>query len=109
MKGRRVQPDANGWFNGNLEPGEYVLLNPLRMSDGSPLRADFDWSRHYPAWHGCAPNGEPCNLHGHKVIEHEDGTISVSPSIRITTSRDRGKTEIELWHGFLERGVWRVA
>jgi hypothetical protein len=41
------------------------------------------------------------------VVEHEDGTITVSPSILVSTSRD-GKP-LEVWHGFLERGVWRVA
>lgn len=109
MKGRRVQPDENGWFNGDLAPGDYVLVNPLRMADGSPLRADIDWSKHYPMWLGCAPNGHSCNLHGHKVVEHEDCTITVSPSILITTSRDQGKTNVELFHGYLERGVWRDA
>ena len=32
--------------------------------------------------------------------EHEDGTITVTPSIVITT-------HVGTWHGFLERGVWR--
>lgn len=34
------------------------------------------------------------------VVEHEDGTISVSPSIL-----DHGSG----WHGFLEHGCWREA
>lgn len=81
------------------------------MNDGSPLHSAIDWSEHYPAWYACAPNGQSCNLHGHKVEEHEDGTITVSPSIRISRSIGKGanKTEVELWHGFLERGVWRNA
>jgi hypothetical protein len=37
---------------------------------------------------------------GHQVTEHDDGTITVSPSIAC----DNG---ISKWHGFLERGVWR--
>jgi hypothetical protein len=41
------------------------------------------------------------NLTNHEVTEHEDGTITVSPSILIR--RGRGKE----WHGWLERGVWR--
>jgi len=32
----------------------------------------------------------------HTVVEHEDGTITVSPSILAPH-----------WHGFLEHGVWR--
>ena len=41
------------------------------------------------------------NLARHKVEEHDDGTITVSPSILI----DCG--ERETWHGYLEHGVWR--
>jgi hypothetical protein len=59
-------------------------------------------------WHCCAPpdTGDwASNFHGnlarHTVVEHEDGTITVSPSILIRT-HDKGD-----WHGFLERGVWR--
>lgn len=43
------------------------------------------------------------NLSKHDVIEHEDGTITVSPSILIT------KHDGQQWHGFLERGIWREA
>lgn len=44
------------------------------------------------------------NLANHNVIEHEDGTITVSPSILVTS---RWAGEERQWHGFLERGVWR--
>lgn len=39
---------------------------------------------------------------GHLITEHEDGTVTVSPSI-LATRGDHGHD----WHGFLERGVWR--
>jgi hypothetical protein len=39
------------------------------------------------------------NLSGHSVTEHDDGTITVSPSIL-----DDGRS---VWHGYLERGAWR--
>ena len=57
-------------------------------------------------FYGCAPGDEDmmCNLAGHKIIEHEDGTITVSPSILITTGRESGRKQ---WHGYLEKGVWR--
>lgn len=58
-------------------------------------------------WAGKTPNGHIAILGRHDVTEHDDGTITVSPSILVQTSRDRGVTMIELWHGFLERGVWR--
>lgn len=39
------------------------------------------------------------DLSGHTVKEHEDGTITVTPSIR--TWNDRHQR-----HGFLTKGVW---
>lgn len=42
------------------------------------------------------PRGSMGDLDGHTVTEHEDGTITVEPSI---AGDD--------WHGYLERGVWR--
>lgn len=77
MKGQRVP-----WPEGLFKPGEYA-----QHADGF--------------WYGETPNGHSCNLRGHTVVEHEDGTITVSPSILVY----QGKKE--LWHGFLERGVWR--
>lgn len=41
------------------------------------------------------------NLSEHEVTEHEDGTITVSPSILVEDFNGHN------WHGFLERGVWR--
>jgi len=106
VKGRRVQPDENGWHKGVLQPGEYVLVNPSRMDDGSPLHNEIDWSKHYPAWYACSPNGHGCNLHGHTITVHADGSISARPSIKISMSEDHGKTYIELYHGFLTAGEW---
>lgn len=65
-----------------LEPGEYTL-----------------WRG---AWYACCPGPHDltANLSAHKVAEHEDGTITVSPSILC----GNGKVE---WHGYLERGIWR--
>lgn len=65
-------------------------------------------------WRGCTPNGEHCNLQAHRVTEHEDGTITVNPSILISITYpddgvDRGRPpgRYELWHGWLEHGYWR--
>lgn len=80
--GRRVYPDADGkmWYS----PGDYGR-DP---NDGN--------------WYGRPPEDgvHTGNFTGHTVVEHEDGTITVSPSILITQ-------EDVQWHGFLERGVWR--
>lgn len=72
--------------------------------------APGDYGRH-PGdgnWYACAPNGHLGNLTAHDVTEHEDGTITVSPSILITTRDTERKQDVELWHGYLERGVWRT-
>jgi len=50
-------------------------------------------------WFGCTPEGFHCNLTRHDVVEHEDGSITVSPSILIT--RHDGQ-----WHGYLRAGEW---
>lgn len=54
-------------------------------------------------WYCCTPNDHHGNLDAHDVTEHGDGTITVSPSILISGGAKGG----ELWHGWLERGVWR--
>jgi hypothetical protein len=74
------------------QPGGFQLLKPGeygKWTDGK--------------WFGCAPSGDHCNLSAHTVIEHEDGTITVSPSIGI------GDPPAYDWHGYLERGIWRLA
>lgn len=81
----------------------------LTESDGLPNPGEYGktaggW------WYGCPPVpidewGFPVmgNLSQHTVTEHEDGTITVSPSILIGA----GRQDKSPWHGFLERGIWR--
>lgn len=52
-------------------------------------------------WYASTPSGMLAALRDHQVTEHEDGTVTVSPSIACQSPPDRK------WHGFLERGVWR--
>jgi hypothetical protein len=51
-------------------------------------------------WYAWPPGFMMGCLGNHDVTEHEDGTITVSPSIRIMDGRGE-------WHGYLERGIWR--
>lgn len=88
-QGRRVEPDVNGNVPyESLQAGDYVR-----------------WEAQ-GAWWLVTPNGH----HGmikpdiHKIEIEEDGTITVSPSIRLT-----GTAGVELWHGFLKHGVWTDA
>jgi len=82
MNGRRVYPREDG--NLYLAEGDYRFDPALNH-----------WVIRPP---GCHAGGIP----DHQVIEHEDGTITVSPSI-VLTHFDK------TWHGYLERGVWREA
>lgn len=77
---------------------------------GTRLPDDTDWSHTIPngaywrkdaCWVGITPNGLLSSLANHTVTEHEDGTITVTPSI---LTRSAGRE----WHGYLERGVWRT-
>jgi hypothetical protein len=65
------------------------------------LPGEYGWSLYGSCWYCCTPNGHMGNLSAHDVIEHDDGTITVSPSILVSDDQS------ELWHGYLERGVWR--
>lgn len=53
-------------------------------------------------WYAQATPDLCANLGNHTVIEYEDGTITVSPSILVSDG-DGGHS----WHGFLEKGIWR--
>lgn len=44
-----------------------------------------------------------CLIPHHTITEHEDGTITASPSI---LAGGQGTTTAP-WHGYLERGIWR--
>lgn len=79
MNGTRVYPNEHGQLS--LEEGEYG-----QGTDG--------------VWYGRPPGNHMGNLSSHTVTEHEDGTITVSPSILIDDGRSK-------WHGYLERGAWR--
>ena len=85
MKGRRVYPDKNG---------------ELHLKEG-------DYGYHPRAGWQCRPYGfHVGGIGGHDVVEHGDGTITVSPSILLTDFDTDGKT-IQ-WHGYLEKGIWRT-
>lgn len=94
MIGRRIYLNEDGSYP-RLKPGDYC-----KQSDGS--------------WMTCVPNGLLGYIKKHTVIEHEDQTITVSPSI-LTHGHHHEPNEKcfdpenchPFWHGFLERGIWR--
>ena len=64
-----------------------------------------DYSLCEGSWWCCAPNGARGNLSSHDVVEHDDGTVTVSPSILISDSVNGQRRDV--YHGYLERGEWR--
>lgn len=84
MQGRRIDNDEDKLG----EPGDYW------------------YSKSEEIWQGNTPNGMRVNLRKHEVVENEDGTITVSPSILAWQDRASGRRE---WHGYLENGIWREA
>jgi hypothetical protein len=87
MIGRRVYPNEKEVII--LQAGDYI----------------FDPKGKY--WVVKTPNGLVGGIQKHTVMEHEDKTITVSPSILIS-GYNYPEAEGELtWHGYLEKGVWR--
>jgi len=75
------------------------------IPDSGYAKIDGEWYVRPP---GCP---FAASIRDHVVIEHEDGTITVSPSILYEAPhypRSDGSTGYS-FHGFLERGVWRGA
>lgn len=93
MNGNRISDRSDGSLSG-INPGDYwkdtrngyfYCACPVRDSEG-----------------GLVIGG----LGHHDITEHEDGTITVSPSILV--SGGSGPVMKELYHGFLEHGIWRL-
>ena len=102
-QGRRVDESETFDFWRDMQPGDY----------GKSLH-NLWWLR--------TPTGEWGTLNldrWHEVVEHEDGTITVKPSLDYTreilggsVTPDNHHLDFQVggrtrWHGFLERGVWR--
>jgi hypothetical protein len=66
------------------------------IHEGGWAQYKGEWFVWPPGTYGAA------SISDHTVVEHEDGTITVSPSIAYSTP-DRD----DYWHGYLEHGVWR--
>jgi hypothetical protein len=61
------------------------------------------WKTENDGWYLNLPGCGLATLRAHMVEEHEDGTISATPSILVTSRRD-GKNVQR--HGYLTHGVW---
>ena len=87
MRGHRL-PDSTDRSCPDMQPGDYVKIHGI-------------------GWYCMTPNGHAGNLSNHLIKEHDDGSITVSPSIKLSIQRNDGRGEVELWHGYLELGLWR--
>lgn len=76
--------------------------------DGQLWLGEFEYGKdpRDSNWYCSAPGKHLGNLAAHTVVEHADGTITVSPSILISTTDKNGKST-QLWHGYLEKGIWK--
>ena len=86
----------------------YVLVHGVRVypdlsrEDHFPLLCPGEYRKHGDTWYAHPPwQHGGANLGGHDVVENADGTITVKPSIRVTSGN-------HVWHGYLEAGVWRT-
>ena len=93
MKGARVLPDTEGW----LDEDQMKLPGAYGQPDEGEATADDGPDSPFRRWQITTPSGDrgALNPAKHQVIEHEDGTITVKPSI-VT----------DHWHGWLTRGDW---
>jgi len=103
-QGRRVHEQPGKGLKFDL-PGDYGCIEV-----GEPERGERWWYGRLPSFTGGEDSlssgvGIGGTRMGHTVVEHEDGTISVYPSI--LWSREHCILEKSWWHGYLEKGVWR--
>lgn len=110
--GRRMPDTARGDLPSGIRRGDYWRV--LDASSGRPAVSADPSNLTGGIWMVAAPMGEADGfavgtLSLHTVREHEDGSISVRPgdgssnSIKIIGARG------QVFHGYIERGVWRSA
>jgi len=69
------------------------FLKPNARDAGAPAAARS-------VQHVCSPP--------HVFEEHDDGTITISPSIgEFVRGQEHTPDNSDGWHGYLERGIWR--
>jgi hypothetical protein len=86
-----------------------VVLRRIDPEDDDLMLRDGEYGKHPRdgKWYVRLPGGHMGNLGNHEVTEHEDGTITVRPSVLIKTPGYLGTNATAFNHGFIDRGVWR--
>ena len=94
VQGIRVYPNPDGYLDPAEinKPAHYGRATADRVRD-----TRIGW------WEVTTPDGMVGSLSPqvHNVVEHEDGTITVTPSLDMSQRRTGG------WHGWLTRGVFK--
>jgi hypothetical protein len=85
-------------------------MTAVRLADGGEGAIDpavmSYWKMPGGTWRLYIPRCGIGNLANHAVTEHDDGTISVQPSV-LLMGHDVGKRTTR--YGFLDHGEWREA
>lgn len=86
---------------------EYTPVNGTRLPDGPHSFFDSPKGAYWKDgddWFCVTPSGHYGILTAHTITEHEDGTITVHPSIGISYPGEEF-----LYHGWLKNGIWEDA
>jgi len=88
------------------------IMQGTRLNDNITKFNPGEYSKHDDGtWWFKTPNGITAHFSSdiHTVIENPNNTITVSPSILVTSSDPdlTGKYDPRSWHGYLENGIWR--
>lgn len=107
FEGRRREDVRMGELPEAVEPGDYWRY---LTADGSPLTSSEPGNLTGGVWGVCVPGDDELGiglLTKHTVREHDDGTISILPNDGSSNSVKVDRGDRELFHGYIERGVWR--
>jgi len=99
-QGRRIYPGDDGKLH-FTQPGDYGLIEGKGWHCRLPNWTDAVLNK----WTGTEGPKELCVGLPHHITEHEDGTITASPSV--LWGPDFSSEPSMAWHGYLEHGVWR--
>ncbi len=94
-RAKRLPDSVDGEFPEGFDDSAISFWRDLRLVENPPAGGSNGWIIYLPG-------GGVGNLSRHQIAEHEDGTITVSPSILMTSTRPNERRR----HGFLKRGVW---
>jgi len=93
----------------NFTPGRRIADNAKWYGRDPDAAQPRDYGRTLDngewVWRCRTPNGLYGVLSQHQVTEHQDGTITVEPSILCEWPHSEHPV---IWHGYLKAGVWET-